>query len=81
MTNRDEFLDWVKTALYEAELALHNGDAGPRRRRRSLVRRSPPGSPPQPASSPFSVSPFRRAVLRLISMACQRHADRVSAAG
>ena len=25
MTNRDEFLAWVRTALYEAELALHNG--------------------------------------------------------
>ena len=31
MTDRDDFLAWVKTALYEAELALHNGDAGPRR--------------------------------------------------
>jgi ketosteroid isomerase-like protein len=31
MTDRDEFLVWVKTALYEAELALHNGDTGPRR--------------------------------------------------
>ena len=31
MTDRDEFLAWVRTALYEAELALHNGDAAPRR--------------------------------------------------
>ncbi len=31
MTNRDDFLAWVKTTLYEAELALHNGDAAPRR--------------------------------------------------
>ncbi|MEW2611250.1 nuclear transport factor 2 family protein [Streptomyces sp. NPDC047880] len=31
MTGRDEFLGWVSTALYEAELALHNGDAAPRR--------------------------------------------------
>jgi ketosteroid isomerase-like protein len=31
MTDRDEFLTWVRTALYEAELALHNGDAAPRR--------------------------------------------------
>ena len=31
MTDRDEFLAWVRTALYDAELALHNGDAGPRR--------------------------------------------------
>jgi hypothetical protein len=30
MTDRDEFLAWVKTDLYEAELALHNGDSGPR---------------------------------------------------
>ena len=31
MSDRDDFLAWVKTALYEAELALHNGDAAPRR--------------------------------------------------
>jgi ketosteroid isomerase-like protein len=31
MTDRDDFLRWVKTALYEAEVALHNGDAAPRR--------------------------------------------------
>ncbi len=31
MTDRDEFLTWVKTTLYQAELAIHNGDAGPRR--------------------------------------------------
>jgi ketosteroid isomerase-like protein len=31
MTDRDDFLAWVASALYEAELALHNGDAGPRR--------------------------------------------------
>jgi hypothetical protein len=31
MTDRDDFLRWVKTALYEAELALHNGNAEPRR--------------------------------------------------
>ncbi|MFF7736418.1 DUF4440 domain-containing protein [Streptomyces sp. NPDC007984] len=31
MTDRDEFLEWVTTDLYEAELALHNGDAAPRR--------------------------------------------------
>ncbi|WP_030199902.1 nuclear transport factor 2 family protein [Streptomyces sp. NRRL S-87] len=31
MTDREEFLEWVGTALREAELALHNGDAGPRR--------------------------------------------------
>jgi ketosteroid isomerase-like protein len=31
MPDRDEFLAWVRTALYAAELALHNGDAVPRR--------------------------------------------------
>src|SRR4051812_23783974 len=31
MTDRDDFLTWVKTALYDAERALHNGAAGPRR--------------------------------------------------
>jgi ketosteroid isomerase-like protein len=41
MTDRDEFLVWVKTNLYEAELALHNGDADPRR---TLWSRSEPVS-------------------------------------
>ncbi len=31
MTERDEFLTWVRSALYAAEVALHNGDATPRR--------------------------------------------------
>jgi hypothetical protein len=31
MTDRDDFLAWVKSAMYEAELAVHNGDAAPRR--------------------------------------------------
>ena len=31
MTDRDDFLAWVRTTLYEAEVALHNGDAAPRR--------------------------------------------------
>ena len=31
MSDRDDFLAWIKTTLYEAEVALHNGDAGPRR--------------------------------------------------
>jgi ketosteroid isomerase-like protein len=31
MTDRDEFRAWFESALYEAELALHNGDAAPRR--------------------------------------------------
>ncbi|WP_211754346.1 hypothetical protein [Nocardioides gansuensis] len=31
MSDRDDFLAWVRTALYEAELAVHNGDAAPRR--------------------------------------------------
>jgi ketosteroid isomerase-like protein len=30
MTDRDDFLVWVKSTLYEAELALLNGDASPR---------------------------------------------------
>jgi ketosteroid isomerase-like protein len=31
MTERDDFLDWVKSGLYQAELALHNGNSAPRR--------------------------------------------------
>jgi len=31
MTDHEEFLAWVRTSLYEAELSLHNGDAAPRR--------------------------------------------------
>ena len=31
MDDREEFLGWVKTTLYEAELAVHNGDPVPRR--------------------------------------------------
>jgi ketosteroid isomerase-like protein len=31
MSEREDFLGWVKSALYEAELALHNGDPAPRR--------------------------------------------------
>jgi ketosteroid isomerase-like protein len=31
MTDRDEFRTWVETVLHDAELALHNGDAEPRR--------------------------------------------------
>jgi hypothetical protein len=31
MTDRDDFLNWVQTSLYQAEVALHNGDAAPRR--------------------------------------------------
>ena len=31
MTDRDDFRAWVESALYDAELALHNGDAAPRR--------------------------------------------------
>jgi ketosteroid isomerase-like protein len=31
MADSDEFLAWVGSSLYEAELALHNGDARPRR--------------------------------------------------
>ncbi len=31
MAESEDFLAWVKSALYEAELALHNGDPRPRR--------------------------------------------------
>jgi ketosteroid isomerase-like protein len=31
MTDREDFLTWVRTALCEAERELHNGDPGPRR--------------------------------------------------
>ena len=31
MSDRDDFVAWVKSTLYDAELALHNGDANPRR--------------------------------------------------
>jgi len=31
VTERDEFLTWVQSALRDAEIAVHNGDAGPRR--------------------------------------------------
>ena len=32
MSDRDDFVVWVNSALYQAELALHNGDPEPRRR-------------------------------------------------
>ena len=41
MTDREDFLAWVTTTLYQAELALHNGDANPRR---ALWSRSEPVS-------------------------------------
>src|SRR3954451_1129066 len=31
MADPEEFLEWVKTTLYYAEVALHNGNAKPRR--------------------------------------------------
>ena len=31
MTERDEFITWVQSVLRDAEFAVHNGDAGPRR--------------------------------------------------
>src|SRR5688572_30419282 len=31
MKDRSDFLAWVKGPLYQAELALHNGDPAPRR--------------------------------------------------
>jgi ketosteroid isomerase-like protein len=30
LSDRDDFLEWVRTRLHDAELALHNGDAAPR---------------------------------------------------
>jgi ketosteroid isomerase-like protein len=30
MTERDEFLGWIETRLWDAEVALHNGDAAQR---------------------------------------------------
>ena len=31
MSERDDFLAWVQTVLTDAEIAIHDGDAGPRR--------------------------------------------------
>jgi ketosteroid isomerase-like protein len=31
MSDREDFRAWVESVLYSAELALHNGDAAPRR--------------------------------------------------
>ena len=31
VSERDEFIAWVQSDLYDAEFAVHNGDAGPRR--------------------------------------------------
>ena len=31
MTEREEFLAWVQSTLRDAEIAIHNGDAAPRR--------------------------------------------------
>ena len=31
MSDRDAFLAWTRTVLHPAEVALHDGDAGPRR--------------------------------------------------
>ena len=31
MTDREDFLSWIQGPLRDAELALHNGDPGPRR--------------------------------------------------
>jgi ketosteroid isomerase-like protein len=41
MSDQEDFLAWVKGPLYDAELALHNGDAVPRR---ALWSRSEPVS-------------------------------------
>lgn len=37
MGDREEFLDWFRTTWREAEVALHDGDAGPRDRTWSAV--------------------------------------------
>jgi ketosteroid isomerase-like protein len=31
VSEREDFLDWVGSALHDAEVAMHNGDSGPRR--------------------------------------------------
>ncbi len=31
MTDRDDFLTWLRTVLYDAEVAVHNGNPAPRR--------------------------------------------------
>jgi ketosteroid isomerase-like protein len=31
MSNREEFLTWVRSILWDAEVAIHNGDVRPRR--------------------------------------------------
>lgn len=31
MTHSDDILTWIRTTLHDAELAIHDGDAGPRR--------------------------------------------------
>lgn len=31
VTEREEFITWVHSVLWDAEVAVHNGDAGPRR--------------------------------------------------
>src|SRR6476619_3232836 len=41
MSDREDFLTWVSTALYDAEFALHNGDSA---RRKALWSREEPVS-------------------------------------
>ena len=31
MTEREKFIEWVQSVLRDAEIAVHNGDVGPRR--------------------------------------------------
>jgi hypothetical protein len=31
MSDRDDFLTWVRTVLRDAEVSIHDGDAAPRR--------------------------------------------------
>jgi hypothetical protein len=32
MTEREDFVGWVQSVVKDAEVAVHHGDAGPRRR-------------------------------------------------
>jgi hypothetical protein len=41
MSQREEFMTWVQTVLRDAEAAVHNGDACPRRAIWSGITRSP----------------------------------------
>ena len=66
--DRDEFLVWVKSSLYEAELALHNGDPAPRRALCSSVSPSVSsvrGATPTPKLRSCAVPLCRDEILKL----------------